>query len=423
MNVLVSAQVWADFSLWTITCTLICLACIISRVVRKAQWTRLDREFRSFASTRGCALPSTVQGSFLSGIRHKWKRLHHCGDMFNDYMHSVFRKNGPTHAIVEPSGGDTKTIYIIEPEIIKIMLHTKFSDYHRSRNMPNALDLVMGQGIFTSNGKAWAHSRGLVRAQFSMPRVRNIAKIEPYVQNVFDEIGNIRENGWSEPLEVLLTFKRFTLDSATESMFGTSAESHRVAMREKELFTAKTKKRGVGAKYQLVMTAFGTAFDIAPDYVALRLKLGRLWFLADGFWFRIACYKVKSYADNYIREAATHADEAATRAQKTEKGAAARDVDSEAMDLDDRRYGLISELVGSYPDKVALRNQVMQLLVAGRDTTAATLTWSFILLEAASHRIQPPAIEHHRALWQPNPIQAGPVTFAKLEILPISAVG
>ena len=31
---------------------------------------------------------------------------------------------------------------------------------------------------------------------------------------------------------------------------------------------------------------------------------------------------------------------------------------------DDRRYGLISGLVDSYPDKVALRNQVMQLLVA-----------------------------------------------------------
>lgn len=414
MDVLVSAQVWADFSLWTITCILICLACIIFRVVRTAQWTRLDREFRSFASTRNCALPSTIQGSLLSGIRHKWKRLHHRGDMFNDYMHSVFRKNGPTHAIVEPSGGDTKTIYTIEPENIKTMLHTNFSDYHRSRNMPNALDPVMGQGVFTSNGKAWAHSRSLVKAQFSTQRVRNVAKIEPYVRNVFKEVGNIGKDGWTEPLEVLLTFNRFTLDSATEFMFGTSAESHRVAMREKEMFMAKKKKRGIRAKYQLVMTDFGTAFDIALDYVALRLKLGRLWFLADGFWFRIACYKVKSYADNYIREAVAHAGEAAKHAQEKEKAAAARDVDSEAVDLDDRRYGLISELVGSYPDKVALRNQVMQLLVAGRDTTAATLTWSLILLEAHPtefNRLQSNIIEHFGT--ESNPSR--PVTFENLK--------
>ncbi|KAL9630019.1 MAG: hypothetical protein Q9204_004944 [Flavoplaca sp. TL-2023a] len=148
-------------------------------------------------------------------------------------MHSVSRNNGPTHAIVEPSGGDTKTIYTIEPENIKTMLHTNLSHYHRSRNKPNALDPVMGQGVFTSNGKAWAHSRSLVKAQFSTQRVRNVAKIEPYVQNVFKEVGNTGKDGWTEPLEVLLTFNRFTLDSATEFMFGTSAELHRVATREK----------------------------------------------------------------------------------------------------------------------------------------------------------------------------------------------
>ncbi len=398
MDVLVSARRWTDSSLWTISCILICLACIVFKIVRKAQWTRLDREFRSFAASRKCALPSTVQGSLLSGTRHKWKRLYDRGDMFNDYMHSVFHKNGPTHAIVEPTSGDTKTIYTIEPENIKTMLHTNFSEYHRSRNMPNALDPVMGQGVFTSNGEAWAHSRRLVKAQFSTQRVRNVAKLEPYVQNVFNEVGNVGKDGWTEPLELLLTFNRFTLDSATEFMFGTSAESHRAAMREKEMFIATKKKRGVRAKYHLVMTDFGTAFDIALDYVALRLKLGRWWFLADGFWFRIACYKVKSYADTYIREAVAHADEAAKRAQEKEKGAVARDVGSdETVDLDDRRYGLISELVGSYPDKVALRNQVMQLLVAGRDTTAATLTWSFILLEAHPtefNRLRSDIIEH-----------------------------
>lgn len=359
-------------------------------------------------------MPSTIQGSLLSGIQHKWKRLHQRGDMFNDYMHSVFRQNGPTHAIIEPSSGDTKTVYTIEPENIKEMLHTKFSDYRRSRNMPNALDPVMGQGVFTSNGKAWAHSRSLVRAQFSTQRVRNVAKIEPYVQNVFTEIGTTGKDSWTEPLEILLTFNRFTLDSATEFMFGTSADSHQVAMREKELFAAKKKKRGTWAKFQLVMTDFGTAFDIALDYVALRLKLGSLWFLADGFWFRIACWKVKSYADNYIRDAAAHAAEAAKCVQGQEKGAAAGDFDPEAVDLDNRRYGLISELVGSYPDKVALRNQVMQLLVAGRDTTAATLTWSLILLEAHPtefNRLQSNIIEQFGT--ESNPIR--PVTFENLK--------
>ena len=414
MQVLSYVQPWAEFPSWTFTCILVCISCIILRVIRKTQWTRLDWKFQAFASSNECALPPSVQGSFLSGVRHKWKRLHQRGDMFNDYMNSVFRENGPTHAIVEPYSGETKTIYTIEPDNIKTMLHTKFSDYHRSRNMPNALDPVMGQGVFTSNGKAWAHSRSLVRAQFSTQRVRNVAKLEPYMQNAFEEIGKIGEDGWTEPLEILLTFNRFTMDSATEFMFGTSADSHRVAMREKELFAAGKEEKGMMAKFKLIMTDFGTAFDIALDYVALRLKLGRLWFLADGFWFRLACYKVQSYVDNYIREATAHAEEAAKGSHNGEKGAAARVVDLEAVDSDDRRYGLISELVGSYPDKVALRNQVMQLLVAGRDTTAATLTWAFILLEAHPtkfDRLQSEIIEHFGT--ESNPRR--PVTFDNLK--------
>ena len=54
---------------------------------------------------------------------------------------------------------------------------------------------------------------------------------------------------------------------------------------------------------------------------------------------------------------------------------------------DDRRYGLISRLVDSYPDKLALRNQIMQLLVTGCDTMAVTLAWALILLETHPENI------------------------------------
>ena len=244
-----------------------------------------------------------------------------------------------------------------------------------------------------------------MKAQFSTKRIRNVAKVEVHVQNTFEALGDPLADGWTKEQEVLPIFNRFTLDAATEFMFGTSAESHEAAMREKALLATQPESSNLSilqrlrsafgyvvpvgarnsqgknfwARNSLIMSDFGTAFDIALDYVALRLKLGRLWFLADGLKFRLACYKVKTFADNYIRGAASHAVKAAVLKQAVASDSVG---DLETNAFDGRKYGLISEFVDSYPDKIALRNQVMQLLVAGRDTTAATLAWTFALLEA-----------------------------------------
>ncbi|KAF2184637.1 cytochrome P450 [Zopfia rhizophila CBS 207.26] len=431
---------WSSESIRSASLVFILLTFTLYKTIHFTQWARRRQQFLDFARTNNCANPPRITGSFISGISHKWKRLHQPGDMFNDYMNNIFHDSGPTHAIVEPFTGDTKTIYTIEPENVKTMLSTKFSNYYRPKTMPNALNPVMGQGVFTSNGAAWSHSRSLVRAQFSTKRIRNVAKLDVHVRNIYEALGEELEDGWTEEQEILPIFNRFTLDAATEFMFGTSAESHEAAMREKALLKARKEEQSshwsqrfwtplgyigqsgfssVGqahdfwARNSLIMSDFGTAFDIALDYVALRLKLGRLWFLADGFSFRLACHKVKTFADSYIQDAAAHADAAKATARK--QGMSKKNAtDVNGLEpLDDRRYGLISELIDSYPDKVALRNQVMQLLVAGRDTTAATLTWSLILLEAHPHifsRLRKALLEGFGSESKP----IAPVTFENL---------
>ncbi len=146
-------------------------------------------------------------------------------------------------------------------------------------------------------------------------------------------------------------------------MFGTSAKSHEEAMKDKKLPRGK----GRWFRYKLIMEDFPTAFDAALDYVALRLKLGRLWFLADGLSFRLACHRIKSYADNYIQQAAAHAAEAASKPGH-ETGCKIKTV---------MTAGTVSFQISSMITRIRLllRNQVLQLLVAGRDTTAATPTW------------------------------------------------
>lgn len=353
--------------------------------------------------------PPIIPSSFLNGITHKWKRLRHQRDLFDDYMNEIFTRNGPTHAVAKGSSNEIKMIYTIEPANIRTMLSTNFSDYHRPQTMPNALNPVMGRGVFTSNGAEWAHSRGLVRAQFSIKRIRHVRKLEVHVQNIFEALGDVdEESGWTAEQEILSIFDRFTLDAATEFMFGTSAASHEAAMARRRPSSEtsirarqyKNNRPGFRAVHSLLdwlfgwsansgSFGFGDAFDLCLDYVALRLKLGKLWFLADGIAFRLACKQVQRYADDYIREAAAHADEATRLMEKDPlKDAEESEFKDSRIGDDDRKYGLISDLVESYPDKIALRNQVMQLLVAGRDTTAASLTWTFALLEANPQVLQ-----------------------------------
>ena len=80
---------------------------------------------------------------------------------------------------------------------------------------------------------------------------------------------------------------------------------------------------------------------------------------------------------------------------------------------DDRCYGLISELVDSYPDKTALRNQVMLPLVAGHDTTAVTLTWALILLEAHPEKFSRP----HKAVMEVFGYESKPIALVTFENL------
>lgn len=44
------------------------------------------------------------------------------------------------------------------------------------------------------------------------------------------------------------------------------------------------------------------------------------------------------------------------------------------------RYAFINSLMQCYPDRHTLRSQVINLLVAGRDTTASTITWTLFLI-------------------------------------------
>lgn len=64
----------------------------------------------------------------------------------------------------------TDCIFTIDPENIKAILATQFTDYSFGRRHEQFVPLL-GDGIFTLDGAGWTHSRALLRPQFTRDQV------------------------------------------------------------------------------------------------------------------------------------------------------------------------------------------------------------------------------------------------------------
>lgn len=110
---------------------------------------------------------------------------------------------------------------------------------------------------------------------------------------------------------------------------------------------------------------FADAFDIGQDYLAQRGRIGGLYWIIDGLKFRRACKTVHSFIDEIVREA--------LQSPSTGDGSPT--------------YTMLEALIAETRNPIVLRQQLLNVLLAGRDTTACLLSWTFRLL-ARTQRVQ-----------------------------------
>jgi cytochrome P450 len=190
---------------------------------------------------------------------------------------------------------------------------------------------LLGDGIFTQDGAAWEHSRKLLRPQFARQQYRDLDIFREHVDNL---IACIPRNG--EPIDLQSLFFRLTLDTTTAFLFGESVHS------------LKTNDSGHGAK-------FAEDFDIAQNIVVQRFRLLDLYWFIGGRKFRDACRSVHRFIDEIIQQ---RYDSIVTNKKQEE------------------RYVFFDAVAQDTKDKNELRDQLINILLAGRDTTACLLSWT-----------------------------------------------
>ena len=232
-------------------------------------------------------------------------------------------------------------ISTIEPENIKALLSTKFEDYSVGSLRKDAFSPLLGNSILLSDGPQWEHARAMLRPSFTRSQVSDLATLEAHVMNL---IKVIPRDGSTVDLGDL--FIRYTADVTTEFMFGQSIES----LLQQDSFQADLMQ----------------AFKDAQLGAELRFRLGRFAKFVPLPKFHKAVKKVHAYMDTHVERAIEqwnlHQQSLDDQVSKEE------------------RYIFLDELGKVTHDRKVLRDELLAIFYAGRDTTSALLSNLFFIL-------------------------------------------
>ena len=192
---------------------------------------------------------------------------------------------------------------------------------------------LLGHGIFTQEGPAWKHSRELLRNQFVRTQYQKSDSFSEHVDNLLACLPASKGVIDLQPL-----FFKFTLDTTTALLLGRSVYSLKGEL------VADTEIR-----------AFAKNFDIAQGGLAKRFRLAPWHFFYSPPKFRRACAEVHRFVDNYIRERDTNSQ---------------KEGDMPSSD------SFVDQLAQEASSHTMLRDQLLNILLAGRDTTACCLSWT-----------------------------------------------
>ena len=193
----------------------------------------------------------------------------------------------------------------------------------------DALLPLFGEGLFTQDGVPWKHSREMLRKQFARIHYHDLDAFTKHVELMVDRLSNSKDS----VVDMAPLFYNFTLDTTTSLLFGESA----------------------GSLHQDSYDELGESLNIASWISALRVQLAYLYWLCSPPQLTRACNKVKEYADNWV-----------SKALDQEKHA----------DVDTSQYTFIRNLYSELKDRRLVRDQLVNVLLAGRDTTAGLLAWT-----------------------------------------------
>ncbi|OJJ30108.1 hypothetical protein ASPWEDRAFT_54809 [Aspergillus wentii DTO 134E9] len=247
----------------------------------------------------------------------------------------------PNHGTVEANVLFERCLFTADPHNIKAVLATQFEDFGKGQLFHDTWKQLLGDGIFSTDGAQWQASRHLVRPLFVKDRVSDLDVLERHFQ-CLRRIITPGDGQDGQKVDISDLIFRCTLDVATDFLLGESIRSLENPAQD-----------------------FEKAFSHAQNIQMMIARAGHAHVLIPRRSFNKSIESIDAFIQPYIDRAL---------------GLQGSMKISERSEPD---YTFLHALAHYTRDPKLIRDQLVNILIAGRDTTASALSW--VLFELSKH--------------------------------------
>ncbi|KAJ3116569.1 Protein kinase alk2 [Phlyctochytrium bullatum] len=269
-------------------------------------------------------------------------------NVLNDFIHESMSRNGNRPMLIQNPRLPTMVV-VNDPACVEHVLKTRFDVYDKGPYMQTRMHDVLGHGIFNVDGDAWKKQRKIAANIF------NVRNFKEFVGVVFHEemallatrLSSAAAATPAAAVDLQDLFFRFTMDGFARIGFGVHLNT----------MTSATK------------IPFAVAFDAAQETLVRRF-VNPFWDIEEavtpgGFAHRRNVALIREFGRTWVR---------ARRAEVADP-TAATDTRSDLLTLFMRE-----ETEDAPLGEDRLVDYVLNFIIAGRDTTAQALSWTFLEL-------------------------------------------
>ncbi|KAI3944104.1 hypothetical protein MKW92_037306 [Papaver armeniacum] len=274
--------------------------------------------------------------------------LHRMHDWLTDYFveSKTFKVQLPNITVT----------FISEPANVEHVLKTNFNNYPKGEAFHELMEGFLGDGIFNSDGEMWRQQRKIASFEFASRNLRNFST------TVFREYALIlsgilhQASICGKEIDMQELFMRMTLDSICKVGFGVEI--------------------GTLAHELPDDNRFAKAFECAISNVMLRFfnplwRIKRFFNVGSEALLAQSIQVIDEFTYNLIHK----------RKSELHKVAKSNDSDDNKVKHDIlSRFIELSENPDNQLTDKSLRDVIINFVMAGRDTTTSTLTWSIYMI-------------------------------------------